>query len=180
MRKIEDTGQESRYACVFGKTGLERQIARAIERNFPGLTARAVVQVKHQSRNGVKSLVEAVSLPGYVFIAVPPDCGHINLYDCARVPDVFRLLTDSEGDWTLRGSDRDFARWAIDHDGLIGLSQACRIGDRVRLLSGPLKELEGYVVKIDRRGRNGQIEISLNGQTRRLWLAFEYTQIKVL
>lgn len=169
-----------RYGCIFGKTGLEKEIARSIERLYPQLTARPVRQIKHRSVNGVKSLIETTALPGYVFVSVPSECCDINLFDCARVPDAYRLLTDGEGNWPLCGSDRDFAQWIFEHDGLIGVSQAYQAGDRIELLSGPLKELEGYLVKMDRRGRNGLIEVYFCGQARKLWLAFDYTRTRKL
>ena len=119
-------------------------------------------------------------LPGYVFISVPFDDDGINLYNCARLPDVYRLLTDSEGNWPLWGNDEKFARWVIKNRGMIGLSQAYKAGDKIRMLSGPLKELEGNIIKIDRRGRNGLIEAEFDGQKKQFWLAFEYTEVQVI
>ena len=180
MESIPDTAGSDRYTCVFCKTGSEQSVAHAIMTLFPGLYATSVRQIKHQSTNGVKSLKEHILLPGYVFISVPFDIIGVNLYDCGRLPDVYRLLTDGEGHWELQGTDEAFARWIINNKGMIGLSQAYMAGDKVQLLSGPLKEREGNIVKIDRRGRNGLIEFVFDGRARRVWLAFEFTEMRVV
>ena len=132
-----------------------------LSRILPGLTD---IPVSFASTNGVKTLKEQILLPGYVFISVPFDITGVNLYDCGRLPDVYRLLKDGEGHWELQGEDEAFARWIINNKGLIGLSQAYMAGDKVQLLSGPLKEREGNIIKIDRRGRNGLIEITFDGR----------------
>lgn len=180
MDSFPDIAGADRYTCVFCKTGSEHFVAREIMTQFPGLYAAPVRQIKHQSTNGVKSLKEHILLPGYVFISVPFDNIGVNLYDCGRLPDVYRLLTDGEGNWALQGTDEAFVRWIINNKGMIGLSQAYMAGDKVQLLSGPLKEREGNIIKIDRRGRNGLIEFVFDGRARRVWLAFEFTEMRKL
>ena len=180
MESFPDTAGADRYTCVFCKTGSEQSVANAIMTLFPGLYATPVRQIKHQSTNGVKSLKEHILLPGYVFISVPFDIAGINMYDCGRLPDVYRLLTDGEGHWELQGPDEVFARWIINNNGLIGLSQAYIAGDKVQLLSGPLKVREGNIIKIYRRGRNGRTEFGFDGRARRVWLAFDFTEMRKL
>lgn len=180
MESFPDNAGADRYTCVFCKTGSEQSVAYAIMTLFPGLYATPVRQIKHQSINGIKSHKEHILLPGYVFISVPFDIIGVNLYDCGRLPDVYRLLKDGEGHWELQGADEAFAHWIINNKGLIGLSQAYMAGDKVQLLSGPLKEREGNIIKIDRRGRNGLIEFMFDGRARRVWLAFEFTEIRKL
>ena len=180
MESIPDTAGSDRYTCVFCKTGSEQSVAHKIMTLFPGLYATPVRQIKHQSTHGGKSLKEHILLPGYVFISVPFDNIGVNLYDCGRLPDVYRLLKDGEGNWELQGTDEVFASWVITNKGLIGLSQAYMAGDKVQLLSGPLKEREGNIIKIDRRGRNGLIEFTFDGRARRVWLAFEFTEMRKL
>ena len=136
-------------------------------------------QKKHRSVGGHK-FVEVQSLfPGYVFLRISQGKG-INPYECKKIDGVYRLLTQLNDDWQLYGSDEAFAAWVFENDGVIGMSQAISQGSKVKILSGPLKELEGQIVKIDRRGRNGQIEIDFNSRIWRVWLAFEYTDLKII
>ena len=51
--------------------------------------------------------------------------------------------------------------------------EARKIGDKVTITSGPLKTLEGYIVKVDRHNRNGQVAIQFDDRVWKVWLAFE-------
>ena len=156
--------------CVFCKTGFEESTARLL-RATP-LMHRVFVprKVEHRSQNGVKSTVRKVLFPGYVFFEAEPEWRPpLLLY---HADYVLRLL-HREGDWHLYGDDEAFARWLLRHDGLLDMSQAYREGTRVVIKSGPLKELEGVITKVDRHNRNGQITVDLFGRKTSVWLAFE-------
>lgn len=78
-----------------------------------------------------------------------------------------------EGDWRLRGADEQFVRWLFRYDGLLSLSQAYRDGDRIRIISGPMKDVEGRIRRVDKRGCSGQVLLSFNGREIPTWLSFE-------
>ena len=73
----------------------------------------------------------------------------------------------------LQGGDRQFARWLFQYDGLLDFSKACREGSRIRIISGPLKDMEGKILRVDKRGRSGQVTLEFNGRTIPIWLGFE-------
>lgn len=167
------------YACLFCKTGKEAMISQIIMQNIPSIEATDIRQIKHRSIDGQKLKEIRNLLPGYVFLRIPQG-KKINPYDCTKIEGVFRLLTQSNGDWQLDGADEAFVSWVFEREGLIGLSEAIAQGSKVKVLSGPLKDLEGHIVKIDKRGRNGQIEIKFDSRVWRFWLAFEYTEVKLI
>ena len=78
-----------------------------------------------------------------------------------------------EGDWRLHGTDEEFARWLFRYNGLLNLSQAYRDGDRIRIISGPLKDMTGKIRRVDKRGMSGQVLLSFNGREIPTWLSFE-------
>lgn len=159
------------YGCVFCVTGRETAVARSIENDFQGVRATAVLQVKRRSVNGVTSLMTQVVFPGYVFLEAEPDDESVPRI---RREGMFRLLTTSERTWQLYGNDRRFAEWIFSQNGLIELSKAYREGDRIRIVSGPLKDLEGHILRVDRRNRSGQIALTLQNRLVKAWLGFEY------
>lgn len=85
---------------------------------------------------------------------------------------ILRILT-KDGSWHLHGDDAQLVQWLIEHDGLLGMSKAYAKGTRVIIKSGPLKELEGIITKVDRHNRNGMVTLDLFGRRMSVWLAFE-------
>jgi transcription antitermination factor NusG len=76
----------------------------------------------------------------------------------------------------LSGDDERYARWVFSQNGLIAMSEACLEGDRVRIVRGPLKDLEGQILKIDKRNRNGQVMLTFNNRIVKAWLGFEFVE----
>lgn len=160
---------ERAYGCLFCRTGHEIRAAQEMERLWPGITARAAMTVKRRSRSGRKFFTEEVLIPGYVFFAAPAET---RLTD--RLPvTTLKLLRTQDGEWQLYGRDAWLAEWLMSHDGMVGMSQARQVGDRIQIQSGPLKDLEGFITKVDRRNRSGQVELTVGGKTTRVWLGFE-------
>lgn len=95
-----------------------------------------------------------------------------------RLPkdNLLKLLMLPDSDWRLHGDDECFARWIFSLGGLITISKACQEGDRVKILSGPLKDLEGCILRVDKRNRSGQILLTFNEKTIKAWLGFDLVE----
>jgi len=169
MSTMEMLPEQVYYGCVFCRTTREKLVAQALEELYQGLKATAVSQIKHRSQQGRKYTEEQILLPGYVLFRSEADIPAESI----RFQNVIKLLRNLEGSWHLRGSDRSFAEFVFEHNGVLGLSQARNLGDRVTMTDGPLKAMQGNIVKIDRRNRNGLVEFSFDDRVWRVWLAFE-------
>lgn len=156
------------YGCVFCMTGKEIEIAQRIEEDWPGVSARAVRVLKRRTKKGVKTTGFEVAIPGYVFFRAEE--GFVPYGYPMRG---WHLLRENDGGWRLYDRDEQFARWLFVHDGDIGMSKAYQVGDRVQIQQGPLKELEGFIRKIDKRNQSGKVEITVNGNTFQVWLGYE-------
>jgi len=159
------------YGCLYVRVGREQKTVDMIRHLFPDVKALAIGQLKHQSRNGVKSVVNAILLPGYVLFHAESDFEVRNFY---TLEHVVRLLKYEDRSWGLRDDDRSFAEWIFRLNGLIGMSKAYREGTKVRIKEGPLKNLEGEIIRVDSRNRNAQISFGFNKQVFTAWLAFEW------
>lgn len=165
-----NSNQSEAYGCLFCHTGKEETVAKRL-RGLPGVEeAFSARQTQHKSKAGVKSATEKIMLPGYVFFIAPEE---INTADLKRLDYVIRLLQYGSK-WQLQGGDLEFARWIHGHGGMIGMSSAYRVGDRVTIIDGPLKEMEGVIEKLDKHNRNGRVLINFDGKQIKVWLAFEY------
>ena len=163
------------YGCMFCISGHEQRGAQLVEMRWPGLKARAVSAYKRRSRGGVKSLQLEVVMPGYIFYEAEGDFR-------PEVPfpeGVLKALKTVDGSWKLMGRDEEFARWLLEKDGQIGVSKAHHVGEKVRIYQGPLKDLEGFVLRIDQRNQNAQIGLEVEGRTIKVWLPFEIVEDEV-
>lgn len=163
-----------RYGCVFCRAGRECAVAQSMRLLFPWLDATPLSQMKHRSVRGVKTAEERILLPGYVFFQTSEvEYREMELY---RISDAFRLLKDSSGEWALSGKDAWFAGWVFEQGGLVQMSEAYEVGDRVVVRSGPLKSFEGQLLRIDKRSRNGLVEFRFDERVWRVWLGFELVE----
>lgn len=158
------------YGCVFCISGREQEVAERIQRVCPEVRATAVFQEKYKSVCGKKSRIKAVIMPGYVFFEAPDDAGIVSHFPTI---DIIRVLKGNDHDWQLTGNDDEFARWLFSYQGCLKFSTAYREGDRIRIISGPLKDMEGMITRVDRRGRSGQVTIKFNNRDVKLWLGFD-------
>ena len=158
------------FGCVFCLTGAELLAAQRLETAWSAVVkARAVSVLKWRTDHGRKSLCPEVLYKRYVFFEAPPE-----FEPTGRLPDpCLKVLKNEDNDWQLTGHDAWFASWILKQDGRIGLSEARKVGDRIQIQSGPLKDVEGYIVKVDARGRSCQVKLTVNGRELRAWLGFE-------
>ena len=171
----EMTLREAPMGCVFCKSGQEEAAVRLLLSTPGMLHAFVPRKVEHRSEKGVKSTVKKVLFPGYVFFQAEENWAPtLTMY----YADYILRLLQTDGSWPLKGSDEQLARWLLEHDGLLDMSKAYQEGSRVIVKSGPLKELEGIITKVDRHNRNGQITLDLFGRKTSVWLAFELVDVK--
>ena len=160
------------YGCVFCRTTNEKFVAHTLEEQYPGLKATPLCRARHRSERGRKYTEEQIVLPGYVFF----HCDGGVTPDVFRIQYVLKLLKSHDGEWRLRGNDEAFAQVVFQNNGTLGVSKARRVGDTVRIDSGPLKDLEGQIIRIDKHSRNGLVALKFNDQMWKVWLAFEYME----
>lgn len=162
--------EQRAYGCLFCITGKEIAVAEQLQRFCPGVRAIAARRERYRSFQGKKSREEVVFLPGYVFFEAPVDAQ-------PRVSfpkeSVIRLLWADTGRWQLDGEDEYFARWLFAQDGLLNFSKAYKEGEQIRIFAGPLKDMEGHIRRIDRRGRSAQVNLAFNGRSITIWLGFD-------
>lgn len=158
------------FCCVHCITGREIDLAAAIGQMYPELRATAVMQTKRFTHKGVTSLHNEVILKGYVFIKATADAP---IFSLLELEDAISILRYDGGEWRLWGDDAVYAEWIFRYNGIIRLSKAYQIGDRIHIVDGPLKDMEGQIIRIDRRNRSGQVALHVGGNLIKVWLGFE-------
>ena len=162
---------ERAFGCLFCATGKEWAVAERVSASNLVLRAVTARQEKYKSNNGKKFRMESVIFPGYVFFEAAN--GAQPLRGLRQIEGVIRVLTVDGSQWKLTGNDAAFAQYLFEYDGLLGFSKAYQDGDKIRIISGPLKDMEGLIRRIDKRGRSGQVVLNFNGRQVPVWLGFD-------
>lgn len=166
----DEQPQERSFGCLFCITGKEQSIVDQIQTSCPDVRATAMRQLKYRMCKKVKTQEEAILLPSYVFFEAPS-----TMEPSVEFPrqNIIRILSTDDGMWQLQGEDERFVKWLFQYDGLLGFSQAYKENDRIRIISGPLKDMEGKIKQVDKRGKSGQVVLSFYGKEISVWLGFE-------
>ncbi len=160
--------------CVQCLSGHERGLAERIGLHYPEIEAIAVMQERHRSQGGTKTLTQQVMLPGYVFLFSRRP---IPFHQILPVPNVVRFLSYGNAeDRVLRGEDLVFANWIKRYGGILSCSKAIREGSQLRIIHGPLKDHVGTVGKVDRHNRNISLNIVFSGNVRTVWMPFQWAE----
>lgn len=162
--------QDTSYGCLFCITGKEQGVAEQIQTTCPNVHATTMRQLKYRTCKKIKTREEAILLPSYVFFEAPS-----SMEPSIEFPrqNVIRILAMDNGIWQLQGEDERFVKWLFQYNGLLGISKAYKEGDRIRIISGPLKDMEGKIKRVDKRGMSGQVVLSFYGKDIPVWLGFE-------
>jgi transcriptional antiterminator NusG len=99
--------------------------------------------------------------PGYVFVAAPDISGP--LYRTLKsLPDFSRFLKDNRHITPLSGRDLELVRHFLRQGEIVKKSLVAFEADqRIRILEGPLKGLEGMIVKVDKRKKRIKVKLEL-------------------
>ena len=87
--------------------------------------------------------------------------------------DVIRVLQYGPRMDKLVGRDLEFAHWLWKLNGEVGVMKAVEVGDRVEIVDGAFKQLQGTITKLDRRRKVVRVSLSTDGAIRQIWLAYE-------
>ena len=156
----------------FTLSNKEVDLAEELNGKYEDLYALVLKRMMHRSDHGRKWDEESVLIKGYVFIYVPKG------YDIRYIRsdnNPYRILKWKLELGKLFGDDYRYSEWVLQQDGLIGVSKAIKVNEKVKIVDGPLADFEGYIVQYSKRNRNCLVEVNFMNQTIRTWLPFEWT-----
>ena len=160
--------EEAVYSCVFVESGYEALAAQVIDYCGFGQTLTLQRILPYRRKDGAWFDRKRALLPGYIFIR-----GEAVNYRLRRINHVIRLLQYADGKCALRGRDRVFAERAFRTGGVIPKLQAHWEGDFVRVTDPLLDQLNGEVLRVDKRKRIAEIDLDLVGTQNRVWLGLD-------
>jgi len=169
MPETNDIGRA--YGCVFCVTGKESIAARHIERACDNVRVIVGRQLKLKTIHGQSRTEEKALYPGYVFFEAPAHNEIVQRFP--KDENILSILKSEEGDWQLYGNDARFVEWLFSYDGLIPFSKAYKEGDWIRIIEGPLLDLQGKIVRFDKRHKSAQVAMTFCNRVIKTWLHFD-------
>lgn len=144
----------------------ERQISRAVLR-------RSFIPYYEEKKKyeGEWHIRERVLFPGYVFL-VAEEVGEL-IEGLKRVVGLTKLLSVGDDIIPLSAEEVAFLLKMGGEEQLMCLSTGIIEGDRVQVLSGPLKGMESSIRKIDRHKRKAWLEVRMFGRTVEMQMGLE-------
>lgn len=164
------SGENIQAYCISCRTGMEAKAAYLV-REAMQIESIAPVKVKREWRGKRWEELKLALLPGYIFAYAEEDQ---DILQVQRLPHVQSVLRYADGSMALKGRDRVFADWVMCYDGIVGLSAAIHEGDQVKVVSGPLKDLEGRITVVNKRKQIAKVEFTVCGAPKHFWLSFDY------
>lgn len=106
--------------------------------------------------------VKKVLFPGYLFV----DTEQIDLVaeGLKKVNRYTKLLRDGDIISPITEAEEEFLSMMMDDEHIVRYSEGFLIGEKVCIMSGPLKQCNGWIKKIDRHKRIAKIEIPIFGR----------------
>lgn len=159
--------------CLFCATDHEIKLTRELNYLNAECLALPFLRMKREGSRSNSFLVQKILLSGYVFIFCPTGYG-LNLLRRGETP--FRILDRKENGGLLVEDDRKYADWVLKQGGILDLSKAIQVGDRVKIISGPLLDLQGYITGYSKKSRNFRVQFEMMGVAVNTWLPFELVE----
>lgn len=126
---------------------------------------------KPWKENGIWIKKQEVLFPGYLFF-IAEDPGELRMA-LKEIPEFTKVLGDDEGPVPLYQEEIDFLQKHINRDKVFEISTGEMIGEKLIVTDGPLKDLEGKVVHVDRHKRQAVLEMEFFGRVVRMKVGLE-------
>jgi len=170
----ETAGEEGAYGCIFCVTGMELAAVQHIQRVCDDVHVIVARQFQQRTIHGKSHVAESLLFPGYAFFEASAREDVINRFP--KHESILSILKTADGDWRLYGDDAKLVKWLFSYDGLLPLSQACKEGDWVRIIDGPLLDMQGKIVHFDKRHKSAQVAITFCNREIKTWFQFELVE----
>ncbi len=163
-----ETGGEQKFIALASRSLEENGIE--IERDLRILWPRRVLRIRKKGKTRDKT---APIFPGYLFIEAER-LDRDMYWILRRTAGFFQFLRSNRQIEPLTGEDRELLEHFLALGEVVDKSKVVfDENKRIRVLEGPLKGLEGRIVKVDKRKKRAKVQLSLYESSFRIDFGFE-------
>ncbi len=168
------------WYVIFVETGFEEEVCLFINKlkiqHYNNIDYNLLVPKRkiYERKQGVRKEVTKIMFPGYVLL----ETDNINeFYSRARGgPHIIKFLKNNYNFLEVSVNEIRQILNMVDHEGLINISQALIVDDRIRITEGPLLGNEGIIKKLDKRKGRAKVEFAINNITLLIDLGIDVIQ----
>ncbi len=168
-------GRGLQYYAVQVKSRCEDEYVRRL-RSDPSLVQVVVLVPKRTvilRKGGIKRRGIAPVFPGYIFLGMDAAVSPELRWLLRKTPDFYRFLPSNQEPVPLGGRDLDLLTHFISFGERADTSKVSfDENDRIVVMEGPLKGLEGLIVKVDRRKGRAKVRLDMCRNSFLIDLAF--------
>lgn len=150
-------------------TGEELNVQKHLARTAPQIRTLIPRRKLMERQGGKMKEVSRLLFPGYVFVCAFLD--NESYYKIVAPDGVIEILGRPNPAPVPVKEMAHVLKWCEDSE-LIGLSKV-EDGDRIKVVSGPLKNLEGQIVRVDRRKGRARVRLTLFGEPKEIDFGIE-------
>ncbi|HAF85355.1 MAG TPA: antitermination protein NusG [Sphaerochaeta sp.] len=169
------------YFCIACKTGGEARVRAHLNKYFSReLGDLNDVKVFYpqrrmfERRKGKKLVTDQPILPGYLMVSTEIDLQD-HTYPIKGIPGSYGFLRNLDRTVALKGADMQYAAWIMGNKGLIKPSKAeFKEGEPIKVLEGPLMDLHGKILRVDRRSSRVLVAFEFANEVRKVSMPVEF------
>ena len=156
------------WYAIFVETGEEDMVQKCIEQFLAETDIKTLVPRRILVERKGGKIYEKVRLliPGYVLAYAHMDT-HL-YYQLKSIPRVYSVLKSEYDPVPIRQCEMELLLTLTREGETIGFSEIYKEGDKIQVIRGPLKGLEGIIQKCDRRKKRVKVALEFLGQLRRV------------
>ncbi|KFN07276.1 MULTISPECIES: antiterminator LoaP [Paenibacillus] len=150
-------------------TGEELNVQKRLARTAPHIRTLVPRRKLMERRQGSMKEVSRLLFPGYVFAYTLLD--NESYYKMIGPDGVIEVLGRPDPAAVPFKEMAHVLKWCEDSQ-LIGVSKV-HDGDRITVIDGPLKSMEGQIVRVDRRKGRARVRLTLFGEPKEIDFGIE-------
>lgn len=150
-------------------SGEELNVQKMLIRTAPHIRTLIPRRILKERRDGKIKEVSRLLFPGYVFAYISLD--NESYYKLIAPNGVIEVLGRPDPAPVPFKEMAHVLKWCQDSE-LIGVSKV-QDGDRITVISGPLKSMEGQIVRVDRRKGRARVRLTLFGEPKEIDFGIE-------
>lgn len=164
------------YYALQVRTRGEDKYIRLFKASHPGEAIRLVFPLRRLSVRRLGKVADELApvFPGYLFVEAADDLSAKLQWALRRTDGFFRFLRSNQDVAPLSGND---LRTVLHFVGSGQVAEKSKVyfndADRIVVAEGPLKGLEGNIVKVDKRKGRAKVKLDLYDDSFTIDLAFE-------